>query len=395
MKRRKKQLHCSVAPLLCLCGVGIALFALVESLFTVILIRRESSEVWKNDRNGKIIRKQYHNRLTLSVDLTNVGSPKVQDKLLKEIKRRKVYPTQANSTHYHTMQNPYGGAFVHTGKTAGSTLSVLLRNGCHSFMPHPCRYNITNESIVSKLVESYYHVPDFATLKQSNHTFYIITCRDPFDRTISAFVYDHIRNKYARNETISAVKELKYEEAYKCFPTLQRYVEFLGDHPNQFHYPHKQNWVTASSCSDLAKAAFHSRVKIYNHLFFSMRLLLSFIPKLEKQSLYAIRQEHLWSDWKTVNKILGQDEPIYIPAEETNRIRNVASLEEANQMPVTRELNAFGINVLCNALHEEYQKYFFLLKRSKNLSSGDLQQSIDRAKQNCPALDIGSIVDSV
>jgi Sulfotransferase family len=375
--------------------VGIAFFALIESMFTVILLRRESSEVWKNVRNGIVIRKLYHKPFIRSVDLSNAVSLTIQDPLVKEIRRRKVYPKQANSTHYHTMQNPHGGAFVHVGKTGGSTLSVLLRNGCHSFMPHPCRSNITHESMASKLVESYYHVPDFATLKQSKHTFYIITCRDPFDRTISAFVYDHIRNKYARNETISAVKELKYEEAYKCFPTLQQYVELLGDQPNQFHYPHKQNWVTAASCPDLAKAAFHSRVKIYNHLFFSMSLLLSFIPKVEKQSLYAIRQEHLWNDWTTVNRLLGQNEPIYIPTEETNRIRNVASLEVTNQMPVTRDLNAFGIKVLCNALRQEYQKYFFLLKRAKNLSPSDLQQSIDRAKQNCPDLDIGSIVASV
>lgn len=389
MKRRKKQRYCSLAPLLCLCGVGVACFSLIESLFTVILMRRESTEVWKNVRNGIIIRKQHRKLPTSEV------SPRVQDTLLNKVQSRKVYPKQANSTHYYTMQNPHGGAFVHTGKTGGSTLSVLLRNGCHSFMPHPCRHNITNESIASKLVESYYHVPDFATLKQSNHTFYIITCRDPFDRTISAFVYDHIRNKYARNETISSVKELKYEEAYKCFPTLQRYVELLGDHPNQFHYPHKQNWVTAASCPDLAKAAFHSRVKIYNHLFFSMRLLLSFIPKVERQSLYAIRQENLWNDWTNVNKKLGQDDPIYIPAKETNRIRNVASLEMANKMPVKRDLNAFGISILCNALHEEYQAYFFLLKRAINIARSDLQQSIDRAKQNCPDLDIGRIVDSV
>ena len=42
--------------------------------------------------------------------------------------------------------------FIHIGKTGGSTITTLLRNGCNSFAAKgPCR-NITNESAISKLV---------------------------------------------------------------------------------------------------------------------------------------------------------------------------------------------------------------------------------------------------
>lgn len=41
--------------------------------------------------------------------------------------------------------------FIHIGKTGGSTITTLLRNGCNSFAKGPCR-NITNESAISKLV---------------------------------------------------------------------------------------------------------------------------------------------------------------------------------------------------------------------------------------------------
>ena len=60
------------------------------------------------------------------------------------------------------------GAFIHVGKTGGSTLSLLLRNGCHSFVPKPCvnRHtgklfipkNATDETMVSKLT-TYYLLP--------------------------------------------------------------------------------------------------------------------------------------------------------------------------------------------------------------------------------------------
>lgn len=54
------------------------------------------------------------------------------------------------------------GAFLHLGKTGGSTLSHVLRNGCHSWVPKPCHIP-TNESYVSQL-STYYHLPDFQKL---------------------------------------------------------------------------------------------------------------------------------------------------------------------------------------------------------------------------------------
>jgi hypothetical protein len=41
--------------------------------------------------------------------------------------------------------------FIHIGKTGGSTITTMLRNGCNSFTSGPCR-NVTNESAISKLV---------------------------------------------------------------------------------------------------------------------------------------------------------------------------------------------------------------------------------------------------
>ena len=307
-----------------------------------------------------------------------------QIELVRELKQARTYrPLKSIRA-----QNPNGGAFVHTGKTGGSTISVLLRNGCHSFMPHPCRTNFTLESTVSKLVQSYYHVPDFGLLRDSNHSFYIITSRDPFDRTISAFVYDHIKNRYARNETIDAVKQSKYEEAYRCFPSLLHYIEYLGDKPQEFNYPHKRNWVNAESCSDLAKAALHSRVKIYNHLYFSLFFILSSIPSLEKQAIYTIRQEFLWDDWKALNKALGQSDPVYIPLDGMHLLRNVTLLELEKKMPITREVNPYGRTILCNALREEYRAFYYILINAKNLSPDDLQKSIARTKLNCPDLNL-------
>ncbi len=64
-------------------------------------------------------------------------------------KKEKVKPRQKTMAPQESSQTTAG--FIHVGKTGGSTISKLLRNGCTSFVTGPCR-NITNESIVSNKV---------------------------------------------------------------------------------------------------------------------------------------------------------------------------------------------------------------------------------------------------
>jgi hypothetical protein len=88
------------------------------------------------------------------------------------------------------------GAFLHIGKTGGSTLSHLLRHGCHSWAPKPCQIP-ANETYISQL-STYYHVPDFKKLNKTAYSFYTISLRDPLERTLSAFTYSHPANQRAR-----------------------------------------------------------------------------------------------------------------------------------------------------------------------------------------------------
>jgi len=100
------------------------------------------------------------------------------------------------------------GAFLHLGKTGGSTLSTLLRNACHSWMTKPCvsfHPNISTpsnvrESAASQKIQAYFHTPDFLKLPQSPLVdFYVVSVRDPYDRIRSAFVYGHPANAKKSN----------------------------------------------------------------------------------------------------------------------------------------------------------------------------------------------------
>lgn len=295
--------------------------------------------------------------------------------------------------------SPNGGGFIHIGKTGGSTLSLLLRNGCHSFMKHPC-YNISEESPASGLIEKYYHVPDFGLLRDSNHDFYVITARDPFDRAVSAFVYDHIRNRDARNETVDTWQRERYEAAYVCFPTLEVFAAYLKGNSSDFQYPYHRMEVRPESCRDLARAAFHGRVRIYSHFYFGLEKIRSFIPEAENRVFYLIRQERLWEDWVNINRILettyalsSHGSPYDVPPESRGDRRNSTTLELNKLLPVGKNLSSLATQSLCRALETEYMAFFWFLIRATNIDNEQVNFSLNRAKVLCGRhLDMDEII---
>ena len=281
-------------------------------------------------------------------------------------------------------QDPTGGAFVHIGKTGGSTLSKLMRNGCPSMIERPC-YQVPHETAVSQRVNSYYHVMDFGLLPQSHHDFYLLSLRDPFDRLISAFCYEHMRNRHATNNTGSLNRfQIKVlDNAYKCFPTLEDFASYFqqGD-PYQFHYPYKYNIVEPKPCREFALAVFHGKVRLFHHLYFNYHQIRNLIPNAKEQTILATRLETLWEDWASVNTYLGQSaETIVIP---DAHLRDTSQLD----LPVTKELSPEGREALCLALQMEYDAYFWLVSRAKNLNKQDLAATLVRARQRCPSVQL-------
>ena len=115
-------------------------------------------------------------------------------------------------------------AFIHIGKSGGSTISVLLRNGCMTAVEGiPCESdrwmkipNQTEETIASKRILFYLHTPH---VEKGNMTEYyqritsvVVVARDPLERLISAFLSRHPRNLdmvRKRNRQIRALAETK------------------------------------------------------------------------------------------------------------------------------------------------------------------------------------------
>lgn len=219
----------------------------------------------------------------------------------------------------------------------------------------------------------------------SNHKFYIVSVRDPYDRTVSAFVYGHPKNVRARGEekNLPNVTILGGRVAYRCFPTLEKWVEYLGDDSRQFEYSDAHDYLDSRNCTSLARASIHSRVRFYSHLYFNIESVASKIPESTKPTIYVIRQKQVWKDWKEINRLLGHKGKIAVPKE--SNLRNVATVRQ----PVKRKLSDQGRDRLCRALQGEYKTYVKLLRKAINVKDVDIADALAYSRSRCPNIQIG------
>lgn len=239
--------------------------------------------------------------------------------------------------------------------------------------------------------EHYYHVPDFHRLPTTNHYAYIMTVRDVYERTISSFLYHHPQNAMIHQVKLTMNHQELGPKAYSCFHTLDKFAIQLNgmSNSNQCDYPYPHNVIKTVNCSALACGALHGKVRFFIHLFFNYRNLYDMkFPTDTTRQLYVIRQEFLWRDWKQLNIHFGQTTPVYIPPTDFNQ-RNITGMS----LPVDKKMSSHGRQLLCTSLREEYEAYFRILLRSKNLGPDDFEASLQISEKQCPNLDLRAMVD--
>eukprot|EP01082_Thalassiosira_pseudonana_P013969 g12033.t1 g12033 contig6:1083733-1085054(-) len=225
-------------------------------------------------------------------------------------------------------------AFVHIGKSGGSTISLLLRNGCMNAVDgEPCeekRWEKVKgpagqvETIASQRIEFYLHTPHAE--------------RD--ERPLRTVIY---------NTTISWTKKKGSHQRDISLDCVQLCRDIATGTTDNIHHV---RWNYQSFLNDLS-------------------------PEKE---VFAIRTTHLWNDWVTVNNILGSTEDVSVPEKGTEE----DTVNARRSLPVRNNLTPEGREILCQLLREEIRVYVSMLNRAVNLSNDDVQSSLDGVKNNCP-----------
>eukprot|EP00980_Cylindrotheca_fusiformis_P003508 scaffold781_cov132-Cylindrotheca_fusiformis.AAC.27 len=270
------------------------------------------------------------------------------------------------------------GAIIHVGKSGGSTLASVLRNGCHSFMKKPCK-KIANESIVSK-VTTYYHTPDCKILGKKGYKFYIWVVRDPFARTVSAFRYGHPANIEKRDEKYQKNIAPRAKRIYsRCFPSLNAFAQSLKVKLNETSEIERLKNRTKTQCEGIANAMLQHRNRLSTHLYFDIRMFYK--QTRHSRPVFSVRTEFLWEDWVRVNELLGQG-PGTVRVNEEKVRRDSSALK----LPISAEIGDVEREYLCHAIAPEYEVYFEILSKSINIQEEDFVEMVQLAKKNCPNL---------
>eukprot|EP00978_Attheya_sp_CCMP212_P013337 scaffold33505_cov56-Attheya_sp.AAC.1 len=297
-------------------------------------------------------------------------------------------PYQSGSPHPLSAITPLPTtmAFVHIGKTAGSTISKLLRHGCHMFVPHPCKGRdekfdwdfgtsggASDESRISQLTSGYYQ---FSPVPVDKHDGYMISTRNPIDRVVSAFLYVHPSNiavttshrakwlKAHRGQGNAMVEE--YDKFYECFGDIRALAALL---------------VGDGECAKLGRhilggGSIEGEMLNhfgYNYHFYANNLLRS------GSRIFVLRQEHLAGDWSRFNVLLGG-----LPHELSGMTKDFKD-ELTVKLP-PNGLSKEERQSLCTVLSEEINVYLAIVEAAENLTEGEKKESRQEILEWCSSL---------
>ena len=300
--------------------------------------------------------------------------------------------------------------FVHLGKTAGTSITCMLdprihpSGQCDDDPTIPQAMTNYHPSAISKYVIERVHLQPAPIDRYDN---FLISIRNPVDRIVSWFYYVH--------PSYPPVKSARHKRGcqdfaiFNCWNTIQSLTEEGLDRDRRTQFSSGSN-----NCKALAWDAIQGRHKCW-HNYFNFNstygnLIRASKKKNDKSSdnnghiqmiqkkknIFAIRTEHLATDWTTINFMLGgisndtddneilhknvwaaaPPTTISTPDKERKRI--------ATSMAPNKTLSLIGRLNLCKALCEEIQVYKKLLQLAVNIDERSETHSLDDLLHTCP-----------
>lgn len=308
-------------------------------------------------------------------------------------------------------------AFFHIGKTAGATLSGMLRHGCNA---KPCqrrveKWGIPNETEISKQTYKTIHCLFRPDHHADMYTSALVSLRDPVTRFLSWFVFVHPSNrKYmayrgtpildafldecvdnaddfalslvTKNHTNTLISSQYFsveDTNYSCVTYGQDVVS--AERPwkeinhafwNIRHYVSQEGWLFENYHKSLPK---HSPTHSYYQKY------VNTWPVASKKEVFVVRQDKFWEDWQAVNTLLGGGNVI-----QTTKI--VSHIKMNGDLPVSnRTLSARGALNLCCFLWDDILAFRAVLYRAENIKLQDKDASMEAALTRCGVLNIGDL----
>jgi hypothetical protein len=271
---------------------------------------------------------------------------------------------------------------VHVGKTAGSRLCCELGLAmfglyCKGPKPHP--------SALKDAFAARTHMLDpEKACKKKNVTSFVYTLRNPLDRLISWYFYEHARSRsYSQPKRYRAEKNsCANKEFHKWENNTNGCFDSLDDFAMNSVLPTNITSSKKSRCQLLAfQVARGEKLCDYHnamgYVFYENRL-----KELSQANrtylMLGIRTEHLADDWDRLEQAFGGHGSVNGSVRFQTRSGTVRSKN------VDSEVSDEGKANLCFALCEEIQVYKKFLNMAQNFNESQVRESIAEVIAVCP-----------
>ena len=293
-------------------------------------------------------------------------------------------------------------AFLHIGKTGGSTISIHLRNGCkkNTNLHHKCQFRGTenwtiNETIASYRTEEYFHMQ---YIPPEKYTTILTTVRNPITRFLSAFAFHHPMSKPSMSKQRMLNKQ---SQTYTCFPSISHLLKAAMGRKNFTKTLNPINCTKAAQIAFGLDPTYTTNQQMsrenhpwFNHMTFDYRQYYKSMPP--NKELLVMRTEHLHDDWVKVNHLLSPDREQWWT--NTQQLKNETYTKEWPDVPPfagtkrardKQEPYRWKTHSkqerewLCHLLYDEIRIYFMIIMRAVNLDDDDLKEAVYDVQKSC------------
>jgi Sulfotransferase family len=270
---------------------------------------------------------------------------------------------------------PRDFGYIHLGKCGGVSLRATL-------VGYLGRGTRIGEAIARAKV---YHLSKPEVQKFDE---WIILIRDPVDRILSWWTYDHAANFYYRNDYNGFLARSKlWLKLFECYPTLDEFVTKGLARKKDTMRSSIPSSSDTFNCATLAQMSIPLRgssfLTSFQHLRFNFdRYFHTLLKFANNKTFYVVRAEHMLGDIKSINNRFGDVKP------HTYSLSGVlfqSHWRTKNYPHKDRTISSQGLENLCRHLCHEIQYYKQILELGINLNEETRKESLEQLYDSCPS----------
>jgi len=305
----------------------------------------------------------------------------------------RILPDPLSASSSSSLSQNHSLIYIHVGKTGGISLDKVLHSNCMWYFGKSAREGcldslqqqqqqedpsaFSTTTRISDLTKATLH---FGPRKDYNDwihnaSLFLITLRNPIDRTISAYNFDHPKNhdpsRYGDRGLPQDIKHFFVD----CFPLLQDLTMSLKGVGKFSFWTRKKK----RDCHDMAVQALagNGSITAVPHLHMNYNYYHELTTALyPSRPVLAIRTEFLWYDLEEIDRMLGGDG--VFPASGMTYTHGSSAFRVKD-----KGLSASDKQIFCCHLITELQLYQDLIERSINLYTSEKREVIDPLYQDC------------